>query len=407
MTQLRWHNDRGAVLVHVAVALVALVAFTALTFDYGVNLVGRRQAQNAADAGALAGAIALSYGNPTDLTGARAAAVAAAQQNQIIGQVPDVLTSDVTFPACPPGSPGVGGTCVQVDTFRTTYQRAGGSPLPTFFGNIVNVSEQGARATATAQLLTGSGTADCVKPWGIPDKWEEHRPVTAPWTTASVFDRYVTNGSQAGNLLTPADVYTPPATGSPGSGFDLRYDYGRQLTLYVARPQDAINPGFFYPVRIDPTCVGGNCYRDAIQGCSSVSIGPGSVLNPEPGAMIGPTRQGVQGLIDQDPTAYWDASANGGRGAPAGGCMASGACRRSPRLVAVPVFNVDAFQAYLAANGAGATIPLQIVKIIGLWLEGFQGNNVIGYLTHYPTTSLTGPPLPGPSSWASTIILVR
>lgn len=407
MRRISVRSARGAVLVHVAVVMVALVAFTTLTFDYGLNLVGRRQAQNAADAGALAGAITLSYGNPTDLPGARSAAVAAARQNRVVGQAPDVLTSDVTFPACPPGSPGVGGTCVKVDVFRTTYNRAGGSPLPTFFGNIVGVNQQGVKATATAQLLTGSGTADCVKPWGIPDKWEERRPATAPWTTTSVFNRYVTTGGGAGNLLAPADVYTPPSSGSAGSGFDLRYDYGRQLTLYVASPHDAINPGFFYPVRINPSCVGGNCYRDAIAGCSGVNIGPGSVLNPEPGAMIGPTRQGVQALIDQDPLATWSATANGGRGAPVGGCMASGACQRSPRLVAVPVFNVDAFQNYIANNGAGATIPLQVVKIIGLWLQGFQGNQVIGYLTHYPTVSLTGPPLPGPSSWASTIILVR
>ena len=46
-------RERGAVLVHVAVTLVGLVAFSALTIDYGVLWTSRRQAQNAADAGAL------------------------------------------------------------------------------------------------------------------------------------------------------------------------------------------------------------------------------------------------------------------------------------------------------------------------------------------------------------------
>ena len=52
------HSERGAILVQVALALLALVAFTMFVVDYGVFWVGRRQAQNAADASALAGALA-------------------------------------------------------------------------------------------------------------------------------------------------------------------------------------------------------------------------------------------------------------------------------------------------------------------------------------------------------------
>ncbi|HWJ54869.1 MAG TPA: pilus assembly protein TadG-related protein, partial [Vicinamibacterales bacterium] len=48
-------RQRGAVLVHVAVAMTGLLAFSALTIDLGSLWVARGQAQNAADAGALAG----------------------------------------------------------------------------------------------------------------------------------------------------------------------------------------------------------------------------------------------------------------------------------------------------------------------------------------------------------------
>jgi hypothetical protein len=48
-------NERGAVLLQVTVALLALLALSGFVFDYGVMWVSRGQAQTSADAGALAG----------------------------------------------------------------------------------------------------------------------------------------------------------------------------------------------------------------------------------------------------------------------------------------------------------------------------------------------------------------
>ena len=109
------------------------------------------------------------------LAGAQAIAVAAAQANTVWGQQPDVTPADVTFPTCPPGAPGPVDTCVRVDVFRN--QRANGNPLPVFFASLVGMPSQGVRATATAQVLYGSapGPGDCVKPFSIPDRWEEFR----------------------------------------------------------------------------------------------------------------------------------------------------------------------------------------------------------------------------------------
>ena len=52
--------------MQVGLALIALLAFSAFVIDYGVLWVSRGQAQNAADAAALAGAVALSYDDPND-----------------------------------------------------------------------------------------------------------------------------------------------------------------------------------------------------------------------------------------------------------------------------------------------------------------------------------------------------
>ncbi len=59
-------SERGSILVQVGVAMIVLIAFLAFVADYGLMWVSRRQAQNAADAGALAGAIALGYDNFAD-----------------------------------------------------------------------------------------------------------------------------------------------------------------------------------------------------------------------------------------------------------------------------------------------------------------------------------------------------
>ena len=60
---MKSRDDKGQVLVWVAVMLVALLIFVGLSVDAGIGLSERRHMQNAADAGALAGAHELCFGN--------------------------------------------------------------------------------------------------------------------------------------------------------------------------------------------------------------------------------------------------------------------------------------------------------------------------------------------------------
>lgn len=158
-------GEEGAILIHVAVALLALLSFSTFVIDYGVFWLSRRQAQNAADAGALAGAIALSYddfdnrdpGGP-----AHDSAKSTALANPVFGAAPSVEDADVTFPACP--DDGTDG-CVRVDTYRTL---ARGNPLPVFFGTFIGLTDQDIRATATAKVAAGNAV-DCLRPFAVPD----------------------------------------------------------------------------------------------------------------------------------------------------------------------------------------------------------------------------------------------
>lgn len=404
-------SERGAVLVQVAIALVGLVAFSAFVIDYGVMWVARRQAQNAADAAAMAGAISLGFVNMEDQDLAREAALDAAAQNLVWGEPPDVAPEDVTFPVCPPGSPGAGtDACIRVDAYRN---QARANPLPTFFSRVVGITEQGVRATATAEVLFGDST-DCVKPWAIPDKWLEYRNDQAPpgWGDEDSFERYRQNGNGRGQLLNPADYYEPPNApgglyGPNGTGYTRESvglggsDYGRLMTIKTGNPHDQVSPGWFQPVVL--SCPGAACYRDAIANCDATVIGPGTVLDVEPGNMVGPTRQGMAALIAQDPGASWNTALNGGLGGIQGGCMATGACAVSPRIVAIPVYNPDVFN---ASTPHGRT-DITIVRVLGFFMERMQGNDVVGRIMTYPGTPRGGTSDTPSAAFVVSIALVR
>jgi len=411
----RTRSERGAVLVQVAIALVGLMALSAFVIDYGVMWVSRRQAQNAADAAAMAGAVSLGFVDMNNQVLARQSALNVAAQNFVWGTAPDMTAADVTFPVCPPGSPGAGtNTCIRADVFRN--QRAGGSPLPTFFGGLVGVDEQGVRATATAEVLFGEST-DCVKPFAIADKWLELRNDQGPsgWSENDTFERYQPNGRNRGQLLAPADYYEAP--GAPGgqyapngTGFTRQStglggsDHGRRIVLKAGNPNQAIAPGWYHPVVINPDeGPGGANYRDNIATCDPTVIGEGTVLQVEPGNMIGPTSQGIRALIALDSGATWNTALNGGQGGIAGGCMAAGTCALSPRLVAIPVFNPDTYD----AGRASGRIDITVVKVLGFFIQGMQGNDVIGYLTTYPSAPLSGTSSTPGAAFIVSIVLVR
>src|SRR4029079_7692372 len=124
----------------------------------GVFWVARRQAQNAADAGALAGALAVAFGENAAAGGAAMlASQAAARANVVWGEPPSVLlgglngmSPDVRIGPCT-ATPAH--QCVATDVFRSV-QRA--NPLPTYFGRLAALDTQDVQATATAEVITAN-----------------------------------------------------------------------------------------------------------------------------------------------------------------------------------------------------------------------------------------------------------
>src|SRR6478672_11789038 len=127
-------NERGAVIIQVAVCLLGLLAFSAFVVDYGVMWVSRSQAQNAADAAALGAAQSLAFDNTKDFNKFQLIGQTIGQSNWVWGQPPDIQLTDITFPPCPPTLDWGPDTCVKARVFRNQSR---GNPLPTFFASLV------------------------------------------------------------------------------------------------------------------------------------------------------------------------------------------------------------------------------------------------------------------------------
>src|SRR3954454_14409277 len=102
------HEEDGFSLVFVGLGFMALLSASMLAIDVGMLMTARSQAQNSADAGALAGATAFVYDSYTDRTAggpAKTSAVNAALENRVIGATVSVTPADVEFPTDPTGEP--------------------------------------------------------------------------------------------------------------------------------------------------------------------------------------------------------------------------------------------------------------------------------------------------------------
>jgi hypothetical protein len=378
-------DERGAMLVQVAISILMLFGCTVFVVDQGIVWVARGQAQNAADAGALAGAIARSFDEithpPVKDGKAWTSATKAALANEVwpVPSGPTAVVGDPIFDwdgqPCPPG---IGGRCARVDVFRDVAHK---NPLPVIFGGLLKIANQSVRATATARTAMGTAT-NCLKPWGVADKWLERRDGktvrSAEWTPSQKYDRW-TEEKNTSVEWDPRDEYTKPTLTSPGTGFTPKSDLGLQLVLMPGTdggPHEDYPSGWF--VKLDLPCSqggGGACYRENIPGCNGITYSIGDVLTVDnmPGNKVGPTDKGITDLYDLDPGAKWVKDSPGSSwvpGSPQPGKIAGSKFGTSPRITAVALMDIDA---YLASNPNGKE-TVTIANIMGFFVEGTCSN---------------------------------
>jgi len=333
------------VIIFLTASLVAIFAFAVLAIEASILMTTRTQLQAAADASALAGATGLVAGDQAEAT-LRAINFASYNRATQVGYDPvNITPADISFPQ---------DGFIRVRTHRT---RATGDPIQGYFLRVINPASDNLAemtAVAMASVIDVCGSR-CVRPWAIPDRWDDAN-ANGIFDTGETYDA-ITTGYQA-----PADVGAP-------------------IVLKTGNPQQAIEPGIFYPVDYPPLnkypgedpLTGGDWYRQWISECSPYLIEPGDELQLEPGNMVGPTMQGIDELILADPNATWDAGSKS---------VINSAYGMSPRIGLVPLFDPT-----LPPTSGRNSVT--VTKIGAFFIEGVApGNQVVGRFIQVTNTGL-------------------
>jgi len=417
----RFRSESGISLIHVGMLLFVFMGFSMFVTDLGALWLARGQAQNAADAGALAGAIARTFddaGDPPTVGGiVYQSAQAAVAAHGVVGAIPtaQVLPSPTT--PCPPYV-AAGDKCVRVDVFRDGTN--GSAFLPTFFGNIFGITTQQIKATATAHMAVANAT-DCLRPFAVPDLFTDVNPGDAN-NPVGEYHHWKNKNPGKGDLLPNPDTYVKPTKGpppDPGTGYTIANNLGQMVTLKYGNPNgsDPMTPGWYMPIDVPRAdgapATGGARYRSNISSCNGIPVEIGEYLLTESGGMTGPTNQGIQALIDQDPYAVWNTSTKTIDHSCVNNVPSCGAY--SPRVIALAVYDVDKFDdSYTHGDWTdcpGGGTCVQIVNFLAFFVAGIDGSgNVYGYLTREAgifTTNGGTAGVGGPSAFFYVIQLIQ
>ncbi|HEX7119422.1 MAG TPA: pilus assembly protein TadG-related protein [Longimicrobiales bacterium] len=371
-----------------AVCLVALIAVLGLVIDLGRAFTARGEAQRAADAAALAGASAFLEFDPAE-------AVEPARERALDFATRNLIRNDSIDP---------GEVTVQVlpdeEKVRVTVRRAG---LATWFARIFGVETMAVSAQAAA-VAASTGSAKCVKPFTIPDLWEDaDNDVNGNriWDEDEIWSYDPASGDRYQRFDTDASGETGFGSsfrdGSPDSrGYTYDNDYGRRVVLKHTDPQNSGIASFFQPWVIPGSNPGASDYRTNIATCNPLVIDLGTEyeVDNKTGDMVGPTIQGMEDLIAQDPDAYWDETTNSVQGSKYANWL------DSPRVIIVPLYDPAAI-----TDPGKTTITFNNFALFFIEEQATRRDPVTGRFLYY--TEGVGGNAPGSGSLVKFLRLVE
>ncbi len=333
-------KQEGFVIVAVAIVLIVLVGFLALAIDIGVLYSARTSAQGVADAAALAGAYTYIV-NPTAPNLEQLAhdsALQVALNNSIMGQ--PVAEADVTV------NPDPANRRVTVDVQSTQN---------TYFARAFGVETASVGAQAVAEAAKYAAGSPCTKPWFIPN------------TAMSLGGACAACGSNEVMI-----------SGGEVTAF-AQSKFGTEFRVTSNDPANQLAPGQFYA--FDLTRGGGDDYRDNIATCVNTyarCLDSYSVLT---GDKVGPTQQGVTGLIGNPPDDTWVSL--GQYQTP------QGLSDSSKNVVVAPIWDTCGMAGFCPGENfpSGTNVNLQIIGFAIFFLEGINGNDVMARLINVASCS--------------------
>jgi hypothetical protein len=332
----RLGNERGSVIAIVAVMMMAMLGLAALAIDLASLRDAKAESQRTADVIALAGASAFRdfpWNDLATVDSARNRTKVVARSNKVRNDTLYVQTirwqpntyawgkvytdsmRDVTVNIIPDSQ-----------KVRVWVRRAG---IRTFFGKLLARPFGHVQSMATAWATNAGPTVSCLKPFVIPDMWYESDKTTQDVNKNNYWDPNTTGpgNGQNGEIwkYQPASVcgndYYIPFGGDTAAGSKPATGYGVQQRSAIGYPGDVglpllIKPqtgngngkpapermgNAFWLLDLDPNAT----VEDEIKsGCGNEKIN--DPVPYEPGSKTGPVKKGVDYLVNQDPSAYWD-----------------------------------------------------------------------------------------------------
>ncbi len=323
-------KSRGITLVIVAFSMMLMLGIAGMAVDLGYLYCARSEAQQAADAAALAAANDFAQSGYTSglITKSQVETLAAADaarvgnQNKIVGQNPEI-NPDGFSSTCP--TPAGSDGCFDMSTtndpqvtvvVQRTKER--GDPMQLFFMNAFGIRTADVTATATAEAYDpsqGGGppvNVQSLKPWLVPNCDQGHIvPADSPMgnpncaTSTGLMSYYVypQGSANASQIANPGETPTGVV--------------GEEVAIKPGSPSSAPTPSEFYPLYfpyskqdVCPACVSTSTSSN---GASSASLYESNIECMTPytmtcgantiqlasGNMVGPTSTGVDCLTHE------------------------------------------------------------------------------------------------------------
>lgn len=332
-------NRRGSALVIVALTLMVTLISTAFAVDLGMLFMARNEAQRTADAAALAGVAAL-VENPGDQERVKRVVREIADQNRVRKEIVPITDEDI-------------GIRMTSDTFISVNVRRikdRGNAVPTIFAQIFGLNEVDVEARATAGFSM-TDQAPCMSPFIVPDAWDDANG-NGSYDTGEIYDHDVTG------------------YGTHWRDGDGQYvaDRGRPITLYPATADETLVPSWYFLYRL-PGSQGGDDIRESIANIScppDATVKIGQMVQQEPGATVGPVKQGLEDRIALDPGAYYDPMTGNIEGSVMGDNW-----RASPRILNIALFDPR-------DDVVSGAHDVRVSNFAGVFVEQTQGNDIVG-----------------------------
>lgn len=373
-------KEQGYTLVIIAAVLVVFLGFTALSVDVGVLYSARASAQRAADAAALAGAfVFITRSDLSETTTPKQSeviienAIQTAATNRMLGAPVTITTSDVVLDTANLDANN------QIMNRRVTVNV--NQNQPTLFARILGENSANIHATAVAEAARNATANKCTKPWFLPNTILSSKALcgSGGWPT--------TNGACTSTpkelLIDPADPLHVTQFAKDWMAAQDALPVSSNPRRFTIKPSNGgsstgpIAPGEYYAVRLGDSS-GGSDYKTNIETCTPETIACGVSYATEPGAKIGPTKQGACGLICYNGSENCSACQKDTYVSPGLYQRPDGTQTTTSRsLVISPI--IDVCQ-YCPSNFPTGTSTLQVIGFALVFIEDVDANNVLARL---------------------------